>query len=87
MTDSERLDFLSDLISRTPDLEIYWNDDDATEDADGMMPLGFTIRVDSPCVPLLKVSAISFRDCIDIFRDQLGREAAEETAHPRSEGI
>jgi hypothetical protein len=69
--EADRRQFLADTIKNCPDLEIYWNDDDCVEDLDGMMPMGFTIRINSFCAELVKVSADSFTDCIDALRSRL----------------
>lgn len=73
MSDTKRLFFLSELIRNCPDVELSYNDDEDVEDADGMAPLGFTIRLESPCAGLVKESSESFAECIDKFEKALSQ--------------
>lgn len=72
-TDTSRLNSLEAMLAACPHAIITFNDDDDRHDADGPVPLGYSIRIDG-CEPL-SVAAPTLREALDAVNE-----------HPDSEG-
>lgn len=62
--DEYRIDQLAEMLKACPHAVITWNDDADRDDDDGIVPLGYSVRIDG-CVPLC-VSAPTLRECLDL---------------------